>query len=193
MELQGHGHTAGTGRPMTIQALAGDVVALLDQLGIAEAGLLGFSLGGLAAYAVAVGAPTRVSKLIAAPEDAHRPPGRESAPPGQDRMPAPAGLQAMRDACQAVAPGPGHFGELAARTPALVHQFPGWTGELRSLQVPALLIFGDRDFWPWPDVAELSGLLPKRAAGRPPRDHPRRPDPAARRMLAAITPFLDAC
>ena len=55
VELQGHGHTADIDRPMTIQALAGDVVALLDQLGIAEADLLGFSLGGLVAYAVALG------------------------------------------------------------------------------------------------------------------------------------------
>src|SRR6266581_1966162 len=46
VELQGHGHTADTGRAMTIEALAGDVVALLDQLGIAEADLFGFSLGG---------------------------------------------------------------------------------------------------------------------------------------------------
>ena len=57
VELQGHGHTADTGRPMTIEALAGDVVALLDHLGIAEADLFGFSLGGLVAYAVALGAP----------------------------------------------------------------------------------------------------------------------------------------
>ena len=62
LELQGHGRTADTSRPMTIEALAGDVVALLDHLGIAEADLFGFSLGGLVAYAVAIGAPTRVGK-----------------------------------------------------------------------------------------------------------------------------------
>ena len=33
VELQGHGHTADTGRAMTIEALAGDVIALLDHLG----------------------------------------------------------------------------------------------------------------------------------------------------------------
>src|SRR5262249_23125021 len=39
VELQGHGHTADTDRAMTIEALAGDVIALLDYLGIAEADL----------------------------------------------------------------------------------------------------------------------------------------------------------
>src|SRR5262249_14142410 len=46
-------------RPMTIQALADDVLALLDHLGIAQADLFGFSLGGLVAYAVARSLPTR--------------------------------------------------------------------------------------------------------------------------------------
>ena len=125
VELQGHGHTADTGRPMTIEALAGDVVALLDHLRIAEAGLFGFSLGGLVAFAVALGAPARVGKLIVASADAHRPPGRESAPPGDDRMPTSADFQAWRDAYDAVAPDPAHFDEFAARTSAMVHEFPG--------------------------------------------------------------------
>jgi len=193
VELQGHGHTADTGRPMTIQGLAGDVVALLDHLGIAEADMFGFSLGGLVAYAVALGTPARVGKLIVASADAHRPPGRESAPLGEDRMPTPADFQAMRDAYQAIAPDPAHFEELAAKTTAMVHQFPGWTDELRSLQVPTLLIFGDRDFSPLPDVAELFGLLPNaQLAVLPGTTHlglTRRPG----EVLAAITPFLDAC
>ena len=67
VELQGHGHTADTGRAMTIEALAGDVVALLDQLDIAEADFFGLSLGGFVAYAVALSAPARVGKLIVAP------------------------------------------------------------------------------------------------------------------------------
>src|SRR6204780_2205811 len=155
VELQGHGRTADTGRPMTIEALAGDVVALLDYLRIAEADLFGFSLGGLVAYAVALSAPARIGKLIVASADAHRPPGRESAPPGDDRMPTPADFQAWRDAYEAVAPDPAHFDEFAARTSAMVHEFPGWTDELRSLQVPTLLLFGDRDFSPLPDVVEV--------------------------------------
>src|SRR5438270_4932635 len=135
VELQGHGHTADTDRPMTIEALAGDVVALLDHLGVAEADFFGFSLGGLVAYSVALGAPTRVGKLIVASADAHRPPGRESKPLDDGRMPTPADFEAMRDAYSTVAPDPAHFEEFAAKTSAMVHEVPEWTDELRSLQV----------------------------------------------------------
>jgi pimeloyl-ACP methyl ester carboxylesterase len=193
VELQGHGHTADTGRPMTIQALAGDVVALLDHLGIAEADLFGFSLGGLVAYAVGLGAPARVGKLIVASADAHRPPGRESAPLDEGRMPAPADFQAWHDAYDAVAPDPAHFEEFTIRVPAMVHEFPGWTDELQSLPVPTLLIFGDRDFSPLTDVVELLGLLPDaQLAVLPGTTHVgvmRRPA----EVLALITPFLDGC
>jgi len=191
VEFQGHGHTADTGRPMTIEALAGDVVALLDQLGIAEADLFGFSLGGLVACAVAVGAPDRVGRLIVASADPHRPPGRESAPIDDDRLPTRDDYLAMRDAYRAVAPDPGHFDEGAARTSAMVHEFPGWTDELRSLRAPTLLVFGDRDFSPLADVAELFGLLPDaQLAVLPATTHVGVTQrPAA--MLALITPFLD--
>ena len=193
VELQGHGHTADIDRAMTIQALAGDVVALLDYLGIAEADLFGFSLGGLVAYAVALGAPTRVGKLIVASADAHRPPGRESAPLGEDRMPTPADFQAWHDAYNAVAPDPGHFEEFTVRVSTMVHEFPGWTDELRSLPAPILLIFGDRDFSPLADVVELFDLLPDaQLAVVPGTTHvglTRRPG----ELHALITPFLDAC
>src|ERR1700758_5121872 len=96
VELQGHGHTADTSRPMTIEALAGDVLALLDHLGIDQADFFGFSLGGLVSYAVAFSAPGRVGKLIVASADARRPPGRESVPITADRLPTAAEYQAWR-------------------------------------------------------------------------------------------------
>jgi pimeloyl-ACP methyl ester carboxylesterase len=191
VELQGHGHTADIDRPMTIEALAGDVIALLDQLEIPEADVFGFSLGGLVAYAIALAAPSRVGKLIVASADAHRPPGRESLPPGEDRMPTPADFQEMKDAYDAVAPDPGHFGEFAARTARMVHEFAGWTSELRVLETPTLLVFGDRDFSPLPDVVELFELLPwAELAVLPGTTHigvMRRPE----QVLAVISPFLD--
>jgi pimeloyl-ACP methyl ester carboxylesterase len=192
VELQGHGHTADSGRPVTIEALASDVVALLDQLEVAEADLFGFSLGALVGYGVAVSAPGRLGKLIAASADPHRPPGRESAPPDGDRLPTAADYEGWREAYQAVAPDPARFEELAAHTTELVHTFAGWTDELRSIRSPVLLIFGDRDFSPVADVAELLALLPNaQLAVLPGTTHvglTRRPD----ELLALITPFLEA-
>jgi pimeloyl-ACP methyl ester carboxylesterase len=192
VELQGHGHTADTARPMTIGALADDVIGLLDQLGVEGTDLFGFSLGGLVACEIAFRFPGRVGKLIAASADPYRPPGRESAPLGEDRMPTPADFQEMQDEYGKAAPDPAHFAEFAARVTAMVHEVPGRTAaELRALATPTLLIFGDRDFTPLPDAVELSGLLPDaQLAVLPGTTHtgvPRRPA----ELLALVTPFLD--
>jgi len=191
VELQGHGHTADTDRAMTIEALAADVVGLLDHLGLTEVDLFGFSLGGLVAYAIALDSPDRVRKLIVASADAHRPPGRESAPLDDDRMPTPADFQAMRDSYDAVAPDPAHFDEFAARTSTMVHEFAGWTDELRSLQAPTMLIFGDRDFSPLADVLEMFELLPDAQLAVLPGTTHMGVSQRPAELFALITPFLD--
>ena len=191
VELQGHGHTADTGRAMSIEALAADVTALLDQLGLQQADVFGFSLGGLVGWAMALGTPSRVGRLIAASADPYRPPGRESAPLTEDRLPTQADFEAMQDAYAAVAPDPARFQESAARTSAMVHEFPGWSAaQLGALAVPALLIFGDRDFSPLSDVLEFYQMLPDaQLAVLPGATHMgvvQRPDD----LLALVTRFL---
>jgi pimeloyl-ACP methyl ester carboxylesterase len=193
VEPQGHGRTADTGRPMTIEALAGDVVELLDRLKIAEADLFGFSLGGLVACAIAIAAPSRVGRLVVASADPYRPPGRESAQVGEELLPTEADFHLMRDAYLAVAPDPAHFEKFTARMPAMVHEVPRWTADqLRALRMPTLLVFGDRDFSPLSDVTELFGLLPDaRLAVLPGTTHmdmTRRPD----ELLQLVTRFLDS-
>jgi pimeloyl-ACP methyl ester carboxylesterase len=60
IELQGHGRTADVDRPPTFPDFAADVVALLDHLGIERADVVGFSLGGLTGYELAISYPDRV-------------------------------------------------------------------------------------------------------------------------------------
>jgi pimeloyl-ACP methyl ester carboxylesterase len=73
-----------------------------------------------------------------------------------------------------------------------VHEFAGWTDELRSLRAPTLLVFGDRDFSPLPDVVELAELLPStQVAVVPGATHvglTHRTD----LLLTLVTEFLDA-
>ena len=56
-ELQGHGRTADIDRDIDLRYLAGDVAALLDHLGVGQADVLGFSLGGGVALQLALDHP----------------------------------------------------------------------------------------------------------------------------------------
>lgn len=61
---RGAGRTSAPDRPYAIAQMAGDVVALLDRLGIEKAHLVGFSMGGFVAQEVAINHPGRVEKLV---------------------------------------------------------------------------------------------------------------------------------
>ncbi|MCL6286092.1 alpha/beta hydrolase, partial [Ruegeria sp. 2012CJ41-6] len=62
-DLRGHGRSRQTPGPYTLQDFVHDAVALLDHCGIEQASLVGFSLGGLIAQAIALTHPRRVKNL----------------------------------------------------------------------------------------------------------------------------------
>jgi pimeloyl-ACP methyl ester carboxylesterase len=63
-DLLGHGETQIAAPDVTLTLLSQQLVALLDELGIARANLVGFSLGGMINRRVAIDHPTRVCALI---------------------------------------------------------------------------------------------------------------------------------
>jgi 3-oxoadipate enol-lactonase len=63
-DLRGHGGSPAPPGPYTIAELGGDLIALLDDLGIARAHICGLSLGGMIAMWVAAHAPERVDRLV---------------------------------------------------------------------------------------------------------------------------------
>jgi hypothetical protein len=46
VDLQGHGRTADIDRPISVELMADDVAALIKQLGVGGADVMGYSLGG---------------------------------------------------------------------------------------------------------------------------------------------------
>lgn len=64
VELQGHGRTADISRDITGENLADDVAALLDQLKIPKADLIGYSMGGAVAMQCAIRHPDKVRKAV---------------------------------------------------------------------------------------------------------------------------------
>src|SRR5215831_4168297 len=63
VELQGHGHTADIDRPLSYEQMADDIAALIQQLGLDKADILGYSLGGGVALQTAIRHPDVVRKL----------------------------------------------------------------------------------------------------------------------------------
>ncbi|MER6211827.1 alpha/beta hydrolase [Streptomyces sp. NPDC001642] len=163
-ELQGHGHTADTDRPLTIPDLACDVVALLDELGVRQADFIGFSLGGLVALELAVRHPERVGRIVPAASQYTQDGVHEeirSSDFSSPRMPSRADFQEMADAYAAVAPHPEHFQDFFAKSAAAANDPLPWTADdLRTVTAPTLLVIGDSDFFPVEHLAEMQRLIP---------------------------------
>jgi pimeloyl-ACP methyl ester carboxylesterase len=64
VEMQGHGRTADTDRPMSFATMGDDIAALLDHLKIPKADLAGHSFGGACAIRGAIRHPDRVRRLV---------------------------------------------------------------------------------------------------------------------------------
>src|SRR5512147_783326 len=69
--LRGHKQSSALRGPTSIYTLAADIAQLLEGLGIAQAHVLGLSLGGLVAQLLAIHFPQKVNKLILVNTFAH--------------------------------------------------------------------------------------------------------------------------
>ena len=65
VDLQGHGRTADIDRPLDPKAMAGDIVALIEQQKLGRVDLMGNSLGAGVALWVAILRPDLVRKVVA--------------------------------------------------------------------------------------------------------------------------------
>ncbi|WP_232662773.1 alpha/beta fold hydrolase [Pseudonocardia sp. TRM90224] len=166
IELQAHGHTADIDRPITLDNLAGDVVALLDQLGIEQVDMFGYSLGGLTALRVAMLHPDRVRRLVAAATHYRssgyhpgiRPPQPELS---ADRMPTMEEFQQWQESYERVAPHPDQFFALAEKATPAPDDVDGWLeSELQGITARTLLVIADNDFVRLDHAAAMRDLIP---------------------------------
>jgi pimeloyl-ACP methyl ester carboxylesterase len=166
VEPQAHGRTPDIDRDITVPNMAGDVLALLDHLGVPDADVFGFSLGGLVALELAVRHPDRVRCLIAAAAQA-RPDGFHdeiwdpALQSGSTRMPTAADFAAMRTEYQRVAPDPDHFDEAMARISGAAQGWSGWSeAELAQITARTLVVIGDHDFVRVEHAAWMATVIP---------------------------------
>ena len=195
VDLQGHGRTADTDRPVTLANFAADVVGLLDHLGTDRADLFGFSLGSLVSIELAVTYPARAGRVVLASghirADGYHP---EIQDPAQTSplLPTEADFDAMRVAYEAVAPDPEHFFPFLEKMQPVVSAFEGWSdAAISGIGGPTLLIFGDRDFVRLEHAALMLKLFPDAQLAVLPATTHMQVIHKTDALLALVEPFLD--
>ncbi len=161
VELQGHGRTADVDRPLTYEQMADDVAALIGHLGIEQADVFGYSMGGGAALQVAVRHPEVVRKLVVASasytSDGMHPELLEMIPTITPEVFAGSPIE---EAYLRTAPNPDDFPNLVAKLKQLDMEPFAWPPEdIREIAAPTLLIIGDSDAIRLEHAVELFRLL----------------------------------
>ncbi len=163
VDLQGHGRTADIDRPIDIRLMADDIAALIDHLGLEKPDIVGYSLGGGVALLTAVKYPEKVGKLVSA--SAHV--WRDALPVemlDQQAQVNAAAVEFMKDTpmyelYQRVAPRPEDFGRLLDKIGESMSKDFDFTGEVRTLKVPTLIVAADADMAPPSHYVEVFKLL----------------------------------
>jgi pimeloyl-ACP methyl ester carboxylesterase len=163
VDLQGHGRTADIDRPIDIRLMAEDIAALIDHLGLDKPDVVGYSLGGGVAFFTAVKYPEKVGRLVMA--SAHI--RREAIPVemlAQQEQVNAATAEFLKDTpmyqlYMQVAPHPEDFPRLLDKIGESMAKDFDFTEEVRSLQVPTMIVAADADMAPPSHYVEMFKLL----------------------------------
>jgi len=149
VDLQAHGRTADIDRPLRYETMAGDIAALMKHLGIAQADLMGYSLGGGVALRTAIQYPEAVRKLVLVStvfrRDAWYPEvlaamAQIAAQSAEMMKPSPLYKTYAR-----IAPRPADFPVLVAKMGELLRKDYDWSIEVAAIKAPVMLVFADAD------------------------------------------------
>jgi pimeloyl-ACP methyl ester carboxylesterase len=163
VDLQGHGRTADIDRPIDIRLMADDIAALIDHLGLDKPDVVGYSLGGGVAFFTAVKYPEKVGRLVMTSANIRR----DAIPAemlAQQAQVNAAAAEFMKDTpmyklYQQVAPRPEDFPRLLDKIGESMAQDFDYTEEVRSLQVPTMIVAADADMAPPSHYVEMFKLL----------------------------------
>ncbi|MGH2839417.1 MAG: alpha/beta fold hydrolase [Solirubrobacteraceae bacterium] len=147
VEQQGHGHTADVDRPLTYEQMADDTAELMAHLGIDDADIFGYSMGGGIALQLTIRHPEVVRKLVVASasftSDGMHAVALEMFPSITPELFAGSPIE---EAYRATAPNPGDFPNLVEKLKHLDTTPYAWPEEdIRGIAAPTLVVLGDSD------------------------------------------------
>ncbi|MHB2001517.1 MAG: alpha/beta fold hydrolase [Solirubrobacteraceae bacterium] len=155
-DLRGHGRSSDPENLLGIPQLADDLLALLTELCEQPAAIVAFSIGATAALSALVQKPDAAQSLVLIGASRVGEPARA---PEFANGPWP---QALQDLRHEHGDGPEHWRHLRNRLSSSWASLRIDESELARLQLPALVVCGDRDrIEPVQSTAELASSLPR--------------------------------
>lgn len=204
VELQGHGRTADTDRPMSFEAMADDVAGLMQHLGIKKADLMGLSLGGGVALQAAFRHPDLVRKLVVVAAPCKREGWYPEVRADFDQM-GPAAGEGMKQSPLAQLYPDLDWARLFGKLGDLLRKDYDWSTQVAAIEAPTMLVYADADGVSLAHVVDFfrllgggerdagldgSGRPVSRLAVLPGLTHYTISSDVA--LASAVTPFLDA-
>jgi pimeloyl-ACP methyl ester carboxylesterase len=146
-EMQAHGRTGDIDRPLTYEHMADDTAALIGRLGIEQADVVGYSMGGGAALQLAIRHPALVRRLVVISAgfryDAMPPEAIAMFPSITPEMFAGSPMETEH---QRLSPDPEGFPKLVEKLKTLDTTDFAWPEqEIRGISAPTLIVLGDSD------------------------------------------------
>jgi pimeloyl-ACP methyl ester carboxylesterase len=144
VELQAHAHTADIDRPLSFEAMADDVAALVKYLGLQRVDLMGYSLGGGVVQQVAIRHPDVVRKLVVVSAACKRQGMYPEILAAMDQMGPGAGDMMKQSPLSKMYPNV-NWTTLFTKLGKLLSKEYDWSKEITAISAPTMLLFADAD------------------------------------------------
>ncbi len=149
VDLQAHGRTADIDRELRFELMADDIAALIKHLGIEEADVMGYSLGGVVALRTAIQHPEVVKKLVLVSTPFKRDGWYPEILAGMGQIgpqiAEPMKQTPMYQHYASIAPKPEDWPVLLTKLGELLRQDYDWSNEVAAIKAPTLIVVGDAD------------------------------------------------
>jgi pimeloyl-ACP methyl ester carboxylesterase len=163
VDLHGHGRTELGDREISLIDQGNDMAEIVKQLGFKQVDVIGYSLGGGVALRLAVQHPDAVRRLVLVSAvfstDGFHP---EMLP--QQAAVSGAMADAMKDtpiykSYVKIAPHPEDFPKLLDRMGAYMRKTYNWADDVKKIQAPTMLVYGDSDMMRPEHIVQFYQLL----------------------------------
>jgi pimeloyl-ACP methyl ester carboxylesterase len=151
VDLYGHGRTALTDRPFSLENMGADMDAVLGKLGYGKVDVVGYSLGGGVAFQLAAQHPERVNRLVLVSTgyaadgfyaDMRKIQGTLTGQAAESMKGTP-----MYDGYMAVAPRKQDFPRLLDILGDFMRKDYDYASLVPKLTMPVMIVFGDSDMY----------------------------------------------